>query len=597
MRRSSGGLRFGWGCWLAVAAAVGPLTARQGAAAEPARWIGRDAAVYLELARPGPLADRLLDPQIQKALRAIPPYAKAIDSGKFAQARKALERVASTLDTTWEQGLRDLTGGGIVLAVEGTPPRLVLMVTPTDPAVLERAVAAVRDLARDDAAARGNPDPIRRDEYRGVPAYALPQKGAYAIVEGRLVVADGSPALKAVIDRAVGGEAIESTLAGDAAWTARREQVTPDVLGWGFARLDRLRTLDPKRFVIDDDGKPRTVALLGSWLDVFKQAGWASATLRWSGEDLAAELTLPAPAGGVAEPFRGFVPAVGSGTFVPLEVPGTIASLSLWRDVARVWEARAELFPPEVVQNLAKLDGLAGQFFGGRDFGSDVLGALGNNWRLIVARQDYDAMKPVPDTKLPAFALVADLKPDDNDFARRLKVAFQTVVGLTNVAAAQSKTPPLELGSETFEGVTITTTRFMLPKDPPAAGEPVNQRHNFSPSVVQVDDHFVLSSSLGLTRALIRALKQPTNPAAATLVLAADGPELARLLERNQERLVMQNMLDKGHDKTQAKQDVGTLIQLLRLLGRGRVAVTDGAETVRLGINFALDPGAKTAAD
>ena len=178
---------------------------------------------------------------------------------------------------------------------------------------------------------------------------------------------------------------------------------------------------------------------------------------------MAAELILPVPPGGRGAAFRGFVPPEGSGAPALAKPPGMIASVSLWRDLSAVWESRADLLTPEAVQGLAQLDTFAGQFFGGRDFGTGVLGALTSDWRLVVAMQDYAAMSPVPDVKLPAFALVVDVRPDDDDFAARLKVAFQSFVGLANLGAAQSKAPPLELGSETFEGVTISTTHFMAP--------------------------------------------------------------------------------------------------------------------------------------
>ena len=50
--------------------------------------------------------------------------------------------------------------------------------------------------------------------------------------------------------------------------------------------------------------------------------------------------------------------------------------------------------------------------------GTGVLGALTSDWRLVVAMQDYTAMSPVPDVKLPAFALVVDVRPDDEDMFR-----------------------------------------------------------------------------------------------------------------------------------------------------------------------------------
>ena len=118
-----------------------------------------------------------------------------------------------------------------------------------------------------------------------------------------------------------------------------------------------------------------------------------------------------------------------------IQPPGTIASLSLWRDLETFWESRADLFPPETVQGFAQLDTLAGQFFGGREFGTDVLGQFDPHWRLVVAQQDHAALKPQPDVKYPAFAIVAELDSADSDFGERFKVAFQAIIGISNVDA------------------------------------------------------------------------------------------------------------------------------------------------------------------
>jgi hypothetical protein len=129
----------------------------------------------------------------------------------------------------------------------------------------------------------------------------------------------------------------------------------------------------------------------------------------------------------------------------------------------------------------------------------------------------------------------------------------------------------------------------MPPKnEAPDKEEPVHYRHNFSPCTAQVGNSYIISSSLGLTRDLIKALKAPAKPGAATLNLEADGGVLAGLLDLNRNRIVMQNMLEKGHDKTQAEEEVGTLLSVLRYLGHGRLTVEDATATVKLNLNFAL---------
>lgn len=564
-----------------------------------ARWVSADAVIVVEMSRPGMLLDRLTDERLAGPLGAIPSVKSALGGQHVRKLREVADLVAGKLGMTPEKALRALTDGGAVLAVEadeGQTPRTFLVVTPTDPALLKKASGALLELARKDEADKGKSDQVHEIKYRGATGYSLGSPAVYGIVKDHLIIADRVETAKAVIDRALDGPGAKGSFADSPRWSSRWAVENPDIVFWGFARLDRLRKLDPKRF--GDGGgarpKPQETLLLGAWAESARKSPWLVATLAWSDRRLAAELTLPAPPGGRGGARKGFVPPRGAGAPSLLNPPGTIASVGLWRDLAAVWEARTDLFAPEDVQNLAKLDTFAGQFFGGRDFGTGVLGALSNDWRLVVALQDYAAMSPSPDVKAPAFALVMDVKPDDADFSERLRVAFQSFIGLSNLGAAQSKAPPLDLGSETFEGVTISTTRYMgVAKDKnKAKGEgvtaPVHARHNFSPSVAQVGNHFILSSSLGLTRDLVKTLQTPGRPEQGTLVAAADGATLATLVDLNRTRLVLQNMLEKGHDKEQAEAELGMLTALLRYLGHGRLSIQDRDEATRLGLEFSL---------
>ncbi len=564
-----------------------------------ARWVSADAVVVLEMAKPAALIDRLTDERLRGPLSSIPAVKAALESNNVRQIKDVADRIAGKLGKSPEEALRDLTGGGLVVAAEveeGKPPRFFLIMTPSDPTLLGKTNEILLDLARKDATEKGKADPIERTDYRGVTGYSAGPKGVYAIVKDRLVIGDRGETARAVIDRALDGMGAKGSFADTPEWSSRRAAVRPDTLAWGFARLERLRKLDPKRYGGDGGAKrpPQETILLGGWVEAVRKAPWVEATFDWGARRMAAELILPVPPGGRGGAFRGFVPPEGSGSGAPAlaKPPGMIASLSLWRDLSAVWESRADLLTPEAVQGLAKLDTFAGQFFGGRDFGTGVLGALTSDWRLVLAMQDHAAMSPVPDVKLPAFALVVDVRPDDDDFAARLKVAFQSFVGLANLGAAQSKAPPLELGSETFEGVTISTTRFMAPakkvSDGADAKGPVHVRHNFSPSAAQVGGHFVLSSSLGLARDLVKSLKSPGKPDAATLAVEAEGAALAGLVDLNRDRLVLQSMLKKGHDKDQAEAEVEMLASLLRYLGHGRLSIEDRERATRVGLEFSL---------
>jgi hypothetical protein len=577
---------------------LGPALAL--AAETPAgRWIAADAAVYVEVPRPSLLIDNAMRPQVQGALRALPPVQRYFEGASYRTLHTVAELVAEKLATNPQEALRRLTARGIAAAVEAGrdgPPRVVLIVTPDEAEFGARAVEVLLALARQDAENKGKPDPVKSAEYRGVRGYAL-GTAASALVEGSLVFADRSETLKIVIDRARDGMKEPGAIVDDAEWKSRRARVASDALVWGYARPDKLRALDPPRFRLGERLPAQATFLFGSWFEALRTAPWIEATVSAGDQRLAANITLPAPSGGYREPFQGFVPPRGGGAPPLASPPGTIANLSLWRDVSAIWEARSELFTPEVQQNLTKLDTFAGQFFGGRDFGSGVLGALGPRWRLVIAHQDYETMSPRPDLKLPGVALIAELNPDDAEFSQRLKVAFQSFVGLVNLNTAQNGQPPLDLGTESFEGSTIATARYMVPRAEGAGGgadDPartaVHPRFNATPSIAQVGNVFILSSSAGLTRALITAMKDPgaATATAATLAVEADGPALARLVTLNRNRLIMQNMLDKGQDQAAAETEVDGLGRLLKSLGHARLTVEDRAEMLRFDLGLTL---------
>jgi hypothetical protein len=560
-----------------------------------ARWLPADEVlIYAEIARPGALVDQLSSDRVQKGLAAVPGYDRITDNKQLRDLKAVTQFLADSLGTTPEELIHTIAGRRVELAVVGKD-RLYLVIEPNDLAELEKAHARLVELARQDAQNKGNPDPVKEKDYKGVHAYSVAPKEAHAIIDGVLVIVSDPDLLKTLVDRRESPVAAAQTLAEDALWKARRESAGEATL-WGIAWADRIRKADPNALKMD---KPDAGAMLlfGSWLETARQAEWLALQMTWTGERLAASLDMPAPAGGNPESWKGFIPATGQGASPPLNPPGTIATLSLWRDLAAVWEKRGELFPPESQQGFAQLDTFAGQFFGGRDFETGVLGSIGTTWRVVIARQDPQTLNPRPDDILPAFALVVDLKPDDPDFALRLKAAFQSFIGLANLGAAQQKAPPLMLGSEEFEGQTISTARYLPSKEekPAEADEPVSQRYNFSPSAVQVGDRFVISSTLGLARDLARSLKAPaagkpddaTPPA--TLLVDASGPSLAELIDQNSERLIADNMLKKGNDRTQAEAEIGVLRALVRFLGQGRLAVHDTPKSTRVSLDFQLN--------
>ena len=189
-----------------------------GAEVEPiktsaARWIAADAVAWLEVPCPELVIDRLTDPRIESYLKVLPQYQKYVKSKDFREYTTSVESVATQLDTTWEQGLRDLTKGGVLLGLEvdagsPSPPRVYLIVSPANTGLLDRLSGVVLKLARQDAKNKGKPDPVKTSQYRGMTVHtgSGEKDPAFAIVSGRLAVSNS------VKFMAVNGPLIWSTM-------------------------------------------------------------------------------------------------------------------------------------------------------------------------------------------------------------------------------------------------------------------------------------------------------------------------------------------------------------------------------------------------
>ena len=206
--------------------------------------------------------------------------------------------------------------------------------------------------------------------------------------------------------------------------------------------------------------------------------------------------------------------------------------------MSAIWEVRNDLVPaPGRARNSSQLDTVRRPVISaGSTSALGVLGAIGAGLADRRGRAGlYRRSSRCPTLKLPR------VRPGDRassrtttKFAQRLKVAFQSFIGLGQPRrrGAQSKAPPLELGrTARVRRRHDRHRRTSWPPMPaPGAKEPVHQRQNFSPSAAQVDNHFIISSSLGLTKDLIPVLRKPAKETDVTAIIEADGPTLAHLL-------------------------------------------------------------------
>jgi hypothetical protein len=109
-----------------------------------------------------------------------------------------------------------------------------------------------------------------------------------------------------------------------------------------------------------------------------------------------------------------------------------------------------------------------------------------------------------------------------------------------------------------------------------------------------VGDTFVLSSTEGLTRDLIDALKKTSATAKPLVgtdtVVNVDGTQLGSILTANRETLIERNMVEKGNTRPGAEGQINTFTGLAKLARRAQftAGVRNGVSRYTLSVDLNL---------
>jgi hypothetical protein len=346
---------------------------------------------------------------------------------------------------------------------------------------------------------------------------------------------------------------------------AARDAVGKEAVASVFLNLQTLRGAPGLKKALEEDGNPVTALVLADAKAALRSASWLALGVYVSGEKLILK-TYTDGAAPEASKWASFSTpqGVGAGLLPPLTVPGTIASLSLYRDLHSFYAAKDALFP-ERTSGLIFFENMMGIFFSGIDLTEGVLSEVRPDVRVVVAKQQYDPAVGTPATQVPAFAAVLRLK-EPKRFGETVEEAWQKAIGLANFTRGQKALPGLIIDKASQDGVKYTISYYRPPADKSSGA--VDTRYNFRPSLARPGDYVILSSTDALARDLIDAVKKvPSAPAntssAANSLMEIEGPALSAILEANREPMVRKNMVDKGDSREKAENDIGVLLAAL----------------------------------
>ena len=562
-----------------------------------------DTPIYLRINEPAKLfLDEFRNPIFLNALKNIPQIGGQLENPQIDQVKMVLGLLASTEDISWSEMVREVLAGPAEIALSPYPQKLVMTVKPKDAARLGRLHAKLLEFIQQDAQNKGNPDPVKKFKHGETDCFSLAPTEAHAIFGGRFVLASSEKILGDALDVLSGAKKLPSTLDKEPRFVEAVKSANPDSRqAFGFARMDLIRKSNPGTYTVADDYNPLLALLFGGWVEAYRQADWLGMAMDWKANKPALEAFLPISADvAKGELRKAFTPPKGVYAAKPLSVPNQLGTLSLWRDLGKVWNIRENVVTGPALQGLNGLDNGIGQFFGGRDFGTGVLGSLKPDWRVVVAEQDSKTMIPKPDLVLPAFAISVGYDKKDEDFRQRWVIAFQSLIGVLNVVGGQQKAPVLVQNQEDFEGAKIYSAKYLPPVKPANAKpgdsktdeEGIHIRHNFRPTLVLSGDHLIISSTTEMARDVVKAIKLADSSSDAppqAMSVDLDGKRIAGLVDVNRERLVMQNMVEKGHGKAAAQTEIGAIEGMIRGLNHAMITAEDTENQFRLKLSLDLN--------
>ncbi len=516
--------------------------------------------VYVEW-QPARLVDRVMSHPLVRRIEASPQYQEALANAQFTQLRAAVTFVEARLEKSWQEILRAMTGRGQVLAFDPQTNGWIILGSADEPSVPVRFRDAVLDLVRYQARERGQPDPIRSAEYRGIIAHQVNQVKV-AVFDEWYLVTNRSELGKAVLDNYL--DKNTRTFASKTSFREARQVRRSGSDAWAFADLDGLRRSGAASELFSGKAEnPVAELLVGGLLDPLKHAPYAAADWVWEDSRVAFRVYLPLKTEWISEPRQYFFGSHLAHQAGPLLRPaGTVLSVSTHRDLSQFWLRAPDLFDKETNDQLAQAESMLTTLFSGHDFGRDILGAFQPQLQLVVARQQFSPDQPIPTVRLPAVALVGTLREPDT-MRRELRRIFQSLIGFLNIVNAMQGQPQLELDEQRDDDLHLVLARFVREADRSQTA-PVSIHYNFAPTLGFHGSRFVLATSPTLACQVLQDCPTLDVPQGTNTAVWVDPEPLCQILLDNRNALVSQGILERGRSRQEAEQEFDLFLGLLR---------------------------------
>ncbi|MCY3007906.1 MAG: hypothetical protein NTV29_18275 [Planctomycetota bacterium] len=517
-------------------------------------------------------------------------FKKLWRSPQALQVRSGIAIGEIALGLKLDQLAKDLSDQGAYVAIDSQSQAVALMLHTRSEPWLDDYIDKAIDYLRKDAKSKGNSDPIQATEYRGMQAYKI-QNGIFVAIGPWMLVTNQGDFAKAVIDHKLDNRKGLS----QARWyqEARDKlQATGSIaeLWVDLAGVrEKMKNNDLFRGQANDFGAE---LILGGVLSVLANTQAMHASVKLDEQGIALEIQSPSDPAWYGQARQHYVgpDAKGHAPNWP-NVPGSLATLSTYRDLAQIWLRAGDLFNQNVNDQLAQADNTLTTIFAGKDFGTDILGAIEPELQIFAAERSFDQAAIKPTIQLPGFGMIARLK-EPAKLQRELKRTFQSFIGFLNVVGAQEGQPQLEQDTIQQNGVSIYTSQFIVEEDRKYPdGLPI--QFNFQPTLAFLDDRVVLCTSVDCAKSILgqAVVAAGSQTAPVQTWFEADGASIQKALQLNSNPIIAQNMVEKGNTRLEAKREFDTLMLILGLVKRMDMSLEfEDQARMRMRLEANLDP-------
>ncbi len=565
---------------LVLVLACGPV--RADSPQDPLRLVPDQANLVFKVEQPRKIADILLNHELSRQVRQIEAVQELYDSTNARRFYQLLAYFEKQLGMETLDMLDRLAGDGIVVAAKlgGKSQAALLVLQGRDEELMKKFVSLGLDVVEQELARQDIKGGFKKASYREVPLVQI-DKARIARVGAALLLASEDSAMKGAIDCFKDGG--KKSISHVPALIKARQMLPNDPLAWGWIHLEPLHAIPEFKEGIKTIAlQPVFIPVVGPLVDVFERSPFVCAGIYQEGKNFFTTVRMARGRKDMSERAALLLPAEKEPGSMPLLKPAnTLASLSFYLDLGKLWQNRAKVFPGKAeAKQLDQFEQNSGLFLGGVKL-STLFNQAGAHHRVVVVQQTKSSYKPVPQQPLPAFAWVGEMR--EAAFAKSMETVLRAA-GL--IASTQAN---LKMVEEKHGPYHIVSYRF--PEDKGFPGDSTRYRFNFSPSFVKAGNQFIVSSTVELARELADMVGQERVTAGAQAssrwqFYAAGG---AAALRTTQDQLRTQYILSRALSPKEAQEQVRQLIDLVGWLGVLSLETQYGADNFRLDIRLNLD--------